>query len=92
MKSQFIVAAMLVGAALSTSAAAAKKYYFSVGCYPGYKLNRIGCDVGTSWKVCAAEFCNKRVEAGPGTAAQKALVANKPPKLLSELPDHARSK
>lgn len=81
MKSHLVIASVLACAGLATSAEAAKKYYFSVGCYPNYaKLHRISCDVGTSWKVCADEFCNRMVK--PADEKQRD-VAGKPPKLMS---------
>lgn len=91
MKLRFVLAAMLAGVALSTPAAAAKKYYISIGCYPDYKLSRISCDVGTSWKVCARAHCRVSI-AAPRTPAEKARAASKEPKLFSVLPADAGRK
>lgn len=95
MKKALMLAAVLATALTASSALADKKvYYFSVGCYPDYKLHRISCDVGTSWKVCAAKFCNAIAAPGGRDAAERARKANPSlnigPKLLSPLPQEAR--
>ncbi|MCF8505734.1 MAG: hypothetical protein K9G59_12550 [Caulobacter sp.] len=76
----------------SGTAQAAKKYYISVGCHPTYKLYRIGCDVGTPWKECAAAFCNTIVigpGSGPGEARERAGPRPEP-RLLAPLPPGVR--
>lgn len=91
MKTTFALA-LAVALLASGSAQAAKKYYISVGCHPTYKLYRIPCDVGTSWKTCAAEFCNTIVAApgsGPGQGRERA--GSRPePRLLAPLPPGVR--
>lgn len=79
---------------VSGEAAAAKKYYISVGCHPDYKLRRIGCDVGTDWKTCARKFCNGIMAPGPGSNAaevSRRRTRNQgEPRLLAPLPPGIR--
>ena len=89
MKKRFIIAAVFAGVTLSSAANAAKKYYISIGCYPDYKMHRIACDVGTSWKVCAKEACGFKI--ADMDPAQKARAERRAPKLFSPLPPTSNS-
>lgn len=94
MKKSLMLAMVLATTMAATTALAAKKYYISIGCWPDYKMHRIGCDVGTSWKTCAREACYGIATSGDGNTAAKARRAEpdvkKEPKLLGPLPAEAR--
>lgn len=79
----------------SSGAIADRKYFISIGCYPDYKMHRIACDVGTSWKTCAAAVCDTIAPRDPGNAKRMRSAGtgvNTEPKLFGSPPSDRTGK
>lgn len=80
----FITITAISTAIGTSSAEAAAKYYINIGCWPDYKMYRVGCDVGTPWKTCARKFCGVNLSTNSSGTSRDKFV-DKAPRLLQPL-------